>query len=182
MPEPEKLRLLYWDTYQSWVDKLPEKYQQIALFNGHPRGVPKTVCNYPGAGQFPGDFSVRILGMGVQVNASEDHIEDIVKANSVCSLWIGDSTSKELSLRLSKAFLGEEERFAEEQDIPDGFLGELVEKAQLVVPPRQPMCVHLGFDGAAEALLRRIETRVGPGAGWVEIVVYLLCERTRAVQ
>lgn len=177
----QKLKALYWDTYKSWVDKLPEKHQTVQLFSGHPRGVPRCVCNFPGAGQFPADASADILGMGIQVKASEEHIDEIIRANSLCTLWIGDSPLKALSLRLSGEFLTEEQRLAEVEEIPDGFLGGLVEGAELHVPPRQPMYVNLEFGGAAEALIRRIESRVGPGAGWVEVVVYLLCDRTRVI-
>lgn len=179
--DAEKVRELYWDTYQSWVDGFPEKYPHVRLFNGHPRGVPASVCNFPGAGQFPAGASATVLGMGVQVRTSEPHIEEILRANAVCSLCIGDRNVKQLSLRLAREYLTEEQRVAEVQDIPDGFLTRLEEEARLFVPPWQPIYVDLQVASAAEMLLRRLETRVGPGAGWAEVVVYLLCDRIRPV-
>jgi hypothetical protein len=174
-------RQLFWDSYQSWEDKLPEKYSAVHLFNGHPRGVPKSVCNFQGAGCFPSDQSAVILGMGFQLRCSESHIEDILKNGVVAELDIGDRIVFEMPLSMARDLVLEDERENEREDLVIDIEGGLIKLYDrgIPVPPRQPMRVRLSFHAAAESLIRRIEKRIGPGAGWAEIVVFLLCDVKR---
>ena len=179
----EKIRRLYWDSYRSWVDKLEENYPRIRLFQGHPRGVPKGVCNFPGHGMLPADNSAIVRGIGAQVIASEGHIADIVKLNGGAMMLVGDKSCAEMHLNLSMLSMSEDERESGDHDlveIPKGVI-EMHDKG-VAIPPRQMFALDLAFDGPAESLLRRIETRVGPGAGWVQIIAYLVLDTTRVLR
>ena len=173
------LRQLYWDTYQSWVDILPERHTSVMLFNGHFRGVPKSVCNFPGAGQLPGDQKGKVVGVGVQVHASDQHIEDVLRSAASFELHISDKAMFHTHLSLAEEHLSDEERSGEEVVEPGGVIKM---GSPLFIPPRQGFYGLLGFDGAAAVLMRKIGTRVGPGAGWASVITYLLMDVERVEQ
>jgi len=177
----EKIRQLYWDTYRSWVDRLEERHPSVYLFHGHPRGVPKSVCNFGGAGQLPSDQSGQVVAMGCQVECSDDHMCEIVKKNATADLVVGDKVLFGIPLSLSTDIEKSDEEDPECEVIPDGFIKPLLFQRQIAIPPRQPVHVDLRFAPAAESLIRRIESRVGPGSGWGQVTSYLLIDTTRSV-
>ncbi|MHC4298785.1 MAG: hypothetical protein ACYS7Y_16025 [Planctomycetota bacterium] len=181
----EKQRVLYWDTYQSWVDKLPENHSKVNLFCGHPRGVPRSVCNFSGYGCFPSDQSVKIIGIGAQSKCSSDIIEMSVADNAVIDLIVGDKTAFELPLPMALSegdAVSAFERAKKEEGAIIKRIGDqlmLFFNRSIAVPPRQMMRVSVNFNDTAERHVRHIEKKIGPGAGWAKIVVYLLCDIKR---
>lgn len=175
----EKKLGYYWDTYRSWVEKLEDGYPRIFLFQGHPRGVPRSICNFSGQGTLPYGQRGEVVGVGVQVVSSSDHIGDIIRANSVMVLSVADKESFQMPLSLSI----EEYDRSQLQDGDMGIPGGIIKMfgRSVPIPPRVQFNVRIDFDSSAESLIRRIETRVGPGAGWVEVISYLVVETDYSV-
>jgi hypothetical protein len=173
-------RRLYWDTYQSWTEKIPEKYFRIELFAGHSRGATTSVCNLPGmGGRFMNCKANSVLAVGAQTRCSDRHIDEIIRANTVITAEVNleKFTEFPLSLAAKNEILTEKQR--EEsvsllEKVPDGFLASLVDPVE--VEPDGTIGAGISFDTPAKTLIRRLEQRVGPGGGWVEITVFFVCQ------
>lgn len=175
----EKARKLYWDTYRSWFDKLEEKQSKTLLFQG-PRAVSKTISNFNGYGMMPYDQSGEIVKAGAQVIASSGHISAIIRSNTVMSISVSDKEWFQMPLLLSLDGFDRGSSIEESIEVPNGLI--TMGDHPIEVPARVPLWVTLTFDPPAEQMIRRIETRVGPGSGWVEIVSYLLIDVERIVR
>jgi hypothetical protein len=167
-------RDLYWDSYQTWTKPIPEKIDYVELFRGHPSGCATSVCNFPYPGRMP-PFDNTVLAVGAQIRTSEPHITEILLANTTVEFFVNHEPQLTAPLMyINRDFLTGEEREARQIDeVPDGFMENLVEPIK--VPAHVLVFGRLDFAAPAINLIRRLETRIGPGAGWAEIVLYLLC-------
>ena len=170
-----KLSTIYFDTFRSWRDRLPEHGTCFQLFTGHgleQAGSP--VTNFPPGGSFS---PMSIKHVGVRLQASSDKLRQSLIEHSSFRLWIDDKIMGDYPTNLlgakAKGVIDHElpeDPFADDENSRAVFI-KLEEAAPM--PARASMYLELRFGKPLAARLSQMFHDRGPVADWVKIVGYI---------
>jgi len=183
-PVTERRTAIFYDTYRSYRDRLPEGGRLFRLFCGHgleQSGEP--VTNLIGApGMLPGDQALRVDHIGVRLETSSAEFREELLRNMTIELEISGKNAFDIDCSLLKDGVGGA-TLAEEHEADPFKEGQAVFvklDREIAIPPRQQFHITINFGGMAHIMDRVFHER-GPGARWVKVRGYLIGEHSRQV-